>query len=338
MTASAWVAWSTVAVNVRLVKKDLKIAVIGYGIQGSAQACNMKDSGLDVVVGLRPNGKSWDKAEKEGHKVLSVPDTVKQSDIIHILIPDMEQENTFKKEIAPFITENKTISFSHGAAIHWKWIVPPENVDIIMVAPKGPGQRVRELYLDGFGTPSLVAVHKDYSKKAWDKVLGLAKSIGSTKPGVLETNFKEEVETDWFGEQVDLCGGVHNMVIKSFETLVEAGYQPEIAYFECLHELKLIVDLIQKYGIAGMYNRVSETARYGGLTRGKRVIDQNSKDNMKKVLDEIQSGEFAKEWVNNYRKDSKDAFAKFLEEIENHKIEKVGKDLRKMMWPNEDIN
>jgi len=318
--------------------KDLKIAVIGYGIQGSAQACNMKDSGLDVVVGLRPNGKSWDKAEKEGHKVLPVPDAVKQSDIIHILIPDMEQENTFKKEIAPFITENKTISFSHGAAIHWKWIVPPENVDIIMVAPKGPGQRVRELYLDGFGTPSLVAVHKDYSKKAWDKVLGLAKSIGSTKPGVLETNFKEEVETDWFGEQVDLCGGVHNMVIKSFETLVEAGYQPEIAYFECLHELKLIVDLIQKYGIAGMYNRVSETARYGGLTRGKRVIDQNSKDNMKKVLDEIQSGEFAKEWVNNYGKDSKDAFAKFLEEIENHKIEKVGKDLRKMMWPNEDIN
>ena len=318
--------------------KDLKIAVIGYGIQGSAQACNMKDSGLDVVVGLRPNGKSWDKAEKEGHKVLSVPDAVKQSDIIHILIPDMEQENTFKKEIAPFLTENKTISFSHGAAIHWKWIVPPENVDIIMVAPKGPGQRVRELYLDGFGTPSLVAVHKDYSKKAWDKVLGFTKSIGSTKPGVLETNFKEEVETDWFGEQVDLCGGVHNMVIKSFETLVEAGYQPEIAYFECLHELKLIVDLIQKYGIAGMYNRVSETARYGGLTRGKRVIDQNSKDNMKKVLDEIQSGEFAKEWVNNYRKDSKDAFAKFLEEIENHKIEKVGRDLRKMMWPNEDVN
>jgi ketol-acid reductoisomerase len=318
--------------------KDLKIAVIGYGIQGSAQACNMKDSGLDVVVGLRPNGKSWEKAEKEGHKVLSVPDVVKQSDIIHILIPDMEQENTFKKEIGPFLTENKTISFSHGAAIHWKWIVPPENVDVIMVAPKGPGQRVRELYLDGFGTPSLVAVHKDYSKKAWDKVLGLAKSIGSTKPGVLETNFKEEVETDWFGEQVDLCGGVHNMVIKSFETLVEAGYQPEIAYFECLHELKLIVDLIQKYGITGMYNRVSETARYGGLTRGKRVIDQNSKDNMKKVLDEIQSGEFANEWVDNYRRDSKTAFAKFLEEIENHKIEKVGRDLRKMMWPKEDIN
>jgi ketol-acid reductoisomerase len=215
--------------------------------------------------------------------------------------------------------------------------VSPENVDVFMVAPKGPGQRVRELYLDGFGTPSLVAVHQDYTKKAWDRVLALAKSIGSTRPGVLQTSFKEEVETDWFGEQVDLCGGVHNMVVKSFETLVEAGYQPEIAYFECLHELKLIVDLVQKYGITGMYNRVSETARYGGLTRGKRTIDQNSKNNMKQILDEIQSGQFAKEWVENYRKDSKTAFAKLLDEVEKHEIEKVGKDLRKMMWPNEDI-
>jgi ketol-acid reductoisomerase len=318
--------------------KKLIIAVIGYGIQGSAQACNMKDSGINVIVGLRPGGKSWAKAEMDGHKVMSVADAVKQSDIIHILIPDMEQENTFRDEINPFLSDNKTLSFSHGAAIHWKWIVSPENVDIIMVAPKAPGQRVRELYLDGFGTPSLVAVHQDYSKKAWDKVLALAKSIGSTRPGVIETNFKEEVETDWFGEQVDLCGGVHNMVIKSFETLVEAGYQPEIAYFECLHELKLIVDLIQKYGITGMYNRVSETARYGGLTRGKRIIDQNSKNNMKQVLNEIQSGQFAKEWVDNYRKDSKTAFARLLEEVENHEIEKVGKDLRKMMWPNDTIN
>ncbi len=318
--------------------KNLTIAVIGYGIQGFAQACNMKDSGINVIVGLRPGGKSWTKAETDGHKVMSVTDAVKQSDIIHILIPDMEQENTFRNEINPYLSDNKTISFSHGASIHWKWIVSPETVDIIMVAPKGPGQRVRELYLDGFGTPSLVAVHQDYSKKAWDKVLALAKSIGSTRPGVIETNFKEEVETDWFGEQVDLCGGVHNMVIKSFETLVEAGYQPEIAYFECLHELKLIVDLIQKYGITGMYNRVSETARYGGLTRGKRVIDQNSKNNMKQVLNEIQSGQFAKEWVDNYRKDSKIAFAKLLEEVENHEIEKVGKDLRKMMWPSETIN
>jgi ketol-acid reductoisomerase len=314
----------------------LTIAVLGYGIQGSAQASNMKDSGINVIVGLRPGGGSWSKAEKDGHRVMSVAESVKQADIIHILIPDMEQEKTFKNEIGPSLSANKAISFSHGAAIHWKWIPSPENVDVFMVAPKGPGQRVRELYLDGFGTPSLVAVHQDYTKKAWDRVLALAKSIGSTRPGVLQTSFKEEVETDWFGEQVDLCGGVHNMVVKSFETLVEAGYQPEIAYFECLHELKLIVDLVQKYGITGMYNRVSETARYGGLTRGKRTIDQNSKNNMKQILDEIQSGKFAKEWVENYRKDSKTAFAKLLDEVEKHEIEKVGKDLRKMMWPNED--
>ena len=204
-----------------------------------------------------------------------------------------------------------------------------------MVAPKGPGQRVRELYLDGFGTPFLVAVHQDYTKKAWEKTLAMTKSIGSTKPGVLETTFKEEVETDWFGEQVDLCGGVHQMILKSFETLVEAGYQPEIAYFECLHELKLIVDLIQKYGITGMYNRVSETARYGGLTRGKRVIDGDSKAKMKDVLAEIQSGKFANEWVNNYKKDKKSAFSVMLHELENHEIERVGKDLRRMMWPQE---
>jgi len=249
----------------------------------------------------------------------------------------MEQEKTFKSEIAPYLTENKTISFSHGAAIHWKWIDPPKNIDVIMIAPKGPGQRVRELYLDGFGTPSLVAVHQDYTKKAWEKTLAIAKSIGSTKPGVLETTFKEEVETDWFGEQVDLCGGVHQMILKSFETLVEGGYQPEIAYFECLHELKLIVDLIQKYGITGMYNRVSETARYGGLTRGKRVIDGDSKAKMKDVLAEIQSGKFANEWVNNYKKDKKSAFSVMLQELENHEIERVGKDLRKMMWPQEKV-
>ena len=317
--------------------KNLKIAVIGYGIQGAAQASNMKDSGLNVCVGLRPNGNTWAKAQNDNHKVKSVSDAVKESDIIHILIPDMEQEETFKSEIAPHLTENKTISFSHGAAIHWKWIDPPKNIDVIMVAPKGPGQRVRELYLDGFGTPSLVAVHQDYTKKAWEKTLAIAKSIGSTKPGVLETTFKEEVETDWFGEQVDLCGGVHQMILKSFETLVEAGYQPEIAYFECLHELKLIVDLIQKYGITGMYNRVSETARYGGLTRGKRVIDGDSKSKMKEVLSEIQSGQFANEWINDYKKDKKSAFSMMLQELENHEIERVGKDLRRMMWPQEKV-
>ncbi|MDQ4072788.1 MAG: ketol-acid reductoisomerase [Thermoproteota archaeon] len=318
--------------------KDLTVAVIGYGIQGSAQASNMKDSKINVIVGLRPGGKSWSKAEQEGHKVLPVPEAVKQADIIHILTPDMEQEHVYKNDIAPYLAESKALSFSHGAAIHWKWIEPPSNVDVFMVAPKGPGQRVRELYLEGFGTPSLVAVYQDYSKKALDRVLALAKSIGSTRPGVLETTFKEEVETDWFGEQVDLCGGVHNMVTKAFETLVEAGYQPEIAYFECLHELKLIVDLIQKYGITGMYNRVSETARYGGLTRGKRIVDENCKKNMQEVLNEIQSGQFATEWVSNYNKDKKSAFENLLKEVENHEIEKVGKELRTMMWPRENTS
>jgi ketol-acid reductoisomerase len=205
---------------------------------------------------------------------------------------------------------------------------------VIMVAPKGPGQRVRELYQEGFGTPSLVAVYQDHSGKAWDRVLAMGKGIGSTRPGVLQTNFKEEVETDWFGEQVDLCGGAQAMVVNAFETLVEAGYQPEVAYFEVLHELKLIVDLIQKYGITGMYNRVSETARYGGLTRGPRVIDKEVKKKMKEALKEIQSGDFAEEWVSKYKKEGKNSFARYMKEIENHQVEKVGKDMRRMMWPN----
>jgi ketol-acid reductoisomerase len=245
----------------------------------------------------------------------------------------MEQSKVYKSDIEPYLSANKVLCFSHGAAIHWKWIVPPSNVDIIMVAPKGPGQRVRELYQDGFGTPSLVAVYQDYSGNAWDIVLAISKGIGSTKPGVIKTDFKEEVETDWFGEQVDLCGGVHSMILKSFETLVEAGYQPEIAYFECLHELKLIVDLVYSNGLTGMYNRVSETARYGGLTRGPRVMNEEVKSKMKEVLDEIQSGKFASEWVNSYNNEGKQSFQKLMHEIEVHQIEKVGKELRKMMWP-----
>lgn len=317
--------------------KNQTVAVIGYGIQGRAQASNMKDSGLNVVVGLRKGGKTWKTAEEDGHKVMEVADAAKVADVIHILIPDMEQAETYSKEIAPHVTEGKALSFSHGAAIHWKWIVPPSNVDVIMVAPKGPGQRVRELYLDGFGIPSLVAVQQDYTGKAWDRVLAMAKGIGSTRPGVIQTNFKEEVETDWFGEQVDLCGGAHALIMNAFETLVEAGYQPEVAYFECLHELKLITDLIQKYGITGMYNRVSETARYGGLTRGPRVVDKDAKKKMKEVLQEIQSGQFAEEWVSIYKKEGKNSFARYMKDIENHQVEKVGKDLRKMMWPNQEV-
>jgi len=206
-----------------------------------------------------------------------------------------------------------------------------------MVAPKSPGQRVRELYLENFGTPSLVAVQQDYSKKAWERVLAIAKGIGSTRPGILQTTFKEEVESDWFGEQVDLCGGVESMVKNAFETLVEAGYQPEIAYFETLHELKLIVDLVQKYGISGMYRRVSETARYGGLTRGKRAIGPDVKKAMKKDLKEIQDGTFAKEWVSVYEKEGPRSFQKYMDALEAHQIEKVGKKLRKMMWPNDEV-
>jgi ketol-acid reductoisomerase len=328
MTAKKWFDKD---VSLEAVKSKT-IAVIGYGIQGRAQANNMKDSGLNVIIGLYKGAKSWKTAEEDGHDVKEVKEASKSADIIHILTPDMEQANVYKNEIAPGLAQGKTLNFSHGAAIHWKWITPPNDIDVIMVAPKGPGQRVRELYQEGFGTPSLIAVYQDFSGNALDTVLGLAKAIGSTKPGVIETTFKEEVETDWFGEQVDLCGGAHSLVLNAFETLVEAGYQPEVAYYECLHELKLIVDLIYKYGITGMYNRVSETARYGGLTRGAKVINNQVKENMKQVLGDIQSGEFANEWVSIYKKDGKNSFARFMNQLEKTQLEIIGKDMRKMMW------
>lgn len=313
--------------------KNETIAVIGYGIQGNAQANNLKDSGLNVVVGLNPNGSSAKKAKEDGHKVLSVSDACKTADIIHILIPDMVQAQVYKDEIAPHLKTGKALSFSHAAAIHWGWIVAPKDIDVIMVAPKGPGSKVRETYQQGFGTPSIVAVHQDYTKKAWDRTLAIAKGIGSTRAGVIETTFKEEVETDWFGEQVDLCGGSASMVMNAFETLVEAGYQPEIAYFEVLHELKLIVDMIQRYGLAGMYRRVSETARYGGLTRGPMVMDKDVKEKMKKALKMIQDGTFNQEWISDYGKNGKNAFDRYMKQIEAHQIEQVGKKMRNMMWP-----
>jgi ketol-acid reductoisomerase len=313
--------------------KGQTIAVLGYGIQGNAQANNMKDSGLNVIVGAKEGGTSWQKAQSDGHKVMSIAEATKAGDIIHVLIPDMVQASVYKEEIGPNLSEGKALSFSHAAAIHWKWIEAPNNVDIIMIAPKGPGSKVRETYLQGFGTPSIVAVHQDYTKKAWDRTLGIAKAIGSTKAGVIKTTFKEEVETDWFGEQADLCGGSASMVTNAFETLVEAGYQPEIAYFEVLHELKLIVDMIQRYGINGMWRRVSETARYGGLTRGPVVMNADTKERMKKVLEEIQNGTFNEEWISEYKKNGKNAFDRYMKELDGHQIEQVGKKMRQMMWP-----
>ncbi|MCZ6648512.1 MAG: ketol-acid reductoisomerase [Thaumarchaeota archaeon] len=313
------------------------VAVIGYGIQGAAQASNLKDSGFNVIVGLRKDGKSWREAAGDGHRVMEIEDAVEKGDVIHLLIPDMEQANLYRNQIETHLSEGKALSFSHGAAIHWKWIVPPNKVDVIMLAPKAPGRRVRELFKEDFGTPALVAVEQDFSKKAWPRVLAMAKGVGCTRAGVLKTTFKEEVETDWFGEQVDLCGGVVALIRTSFETLVEYGYQPEIAYFECLHELKLIVDLVQKYGISGMYSRVSETARYGGLTRGDRVVGGDSRVAMKNILEEIRSGGFAKEWVSTYEKEGKRSFERHLDEIRQHPIEVVGKRLRQMMWPGEEV-
>lgn len=324
--------WKDADVSLDPIKNET-IAVLGYGIQGNAQANNLRDSGLKVIVGLKEGGESWKKANQDGHKVMSVAKACKEADIIHVLIPDMIQAQIYKDEIEPNLSEGKALCFSHAAAIHWGWIKAPNFVDIIMVAPKGPGSKVRETYLDGFGTPSIVAVHQDYTKRAWDRTLGIAKGIGSTRAGVIQTTFQEEVETDWFGEQADLCGGAASMVTNAFETLVEAGYQPEIAYFEVLHELKLIVDMIQRYGIAGMYRRVSETARYGGLTRGPMVMNSETKARMKKILDTIKDGSFNEEWISDYKKNGKNAFDRYMRELESHQIEQVGKKMRQMMWP-----
>jgi len=324
--------WKDDEVSLEPIKNET-IAVLGYGIQGNAQSNNMRDSGLNVIIGVKEGGSSWEKAKADGHKVMSISEACKAADIIQVLIPDMVQAKVYKEEIEPNLSEGNALYFSHAAAIHWKWIEAPKNVDIIMVAPKGPGSKVRETYQQGFGTPSIVAVHQDYTKKAWDRTLGIAKAIGSTKAGVIQTTFQEEVETDWFGEQADLCGGSVSMVINAFETLVEAGYQPEIAYFEVLHELKLIVDLIQRYGINGMWRRVSETARYGGLSRGPVVMNQDNKEQMKKILKEIQNGAFNEEWISEYQKNGKNAFDRYMKEIDAHQIEQVGKQMRKMMWP-----
>ena len=321
--------WYDSDINIDEIKNE-KIAVIGYGNQGQAQSNNMKDSGLNIIVGLRKDGESWKKAEADGHKVYEIEKAAEIADIVHILVPDVIQSDIYTDKIAPNLKEGNALSFSHGAAIHWKWIMPLKSVDVIMIAPKSPGQRVREVYLENFGTPALVAVEMDFSGRALKRVLAMAKGVGCSKAGVLETTFKEEVETDFFGEQVDLCGGVDQLIRNSFDTLVEAGYTPEIAYFECLHELKLIVDLIYQGGISYMNYSVSDTAEYGGYTRGSRVIDEMVRDEMAEILTEVQDGSFAKEWIleNQVGRPVYNA----LKRLESEElIEEVGAELRQMM-------
>lgn len=306
------------------------IAVIGYGSQGRAQALNLKDSGLNVVAGLRPDGASWKKAQADNIKVASVAEAAQRAEVIQILTPDPSQPETYKKDIQPHLSPGKALCFSHGFNIHFGQIVPPGEVDVFMVAPKAPGAMVRQMYQEGKGVPSLVAVHQNPTGKAKELALAYAKGIGSTRAGVLETTFREETETDLFGEQSVLCGGVTELIKAGYETLVQAGYQPEVAYFECLHELKLIVDLIYEGGIGNMRRWVSETAKYGDVTRGKRVIDESTRDEMKKILQEIQSGAFAREWVLENQA-NRPVYNALLKAAREHPIEEVGRKLRAMM-------
>src|SRR4030042_3810908 len=305
------------------------IAVIGYGNQGHAQALTFRDSGVNVVVGLKPGGKSWKLAEQEGFKPLPVDEAAKQSDIIHMLFPDLEQPGVYKKLIEPNLNDSKTISCSHGYNIHFKQIIPPKNVDVIMVAPKSPGARLREIYKEGFGVPALVAVYQDASGNAKQTILAMAKALGHTKAGVIETTFKEEAETDIIGEQTVLGGGSMELVKKGFEVLVEAGYQPELAYFEVASELKLMVDLLYEGGLTRMMKMISHTAQYGSMTVGPRVIDDHVKENMRKVVKFVQSGEFAKEWSGDPKR-SMERLGKLMDELQEHPVEKVGKKIRKM--------
>ena len=306
------------------------LAVLGYGSQGHAHALNLKDSGCKVIIGLYPGSKSREVAVQHGFEVVDTAEAVRRADVIMIGLPDMKQADVYATDIAPNLTKGKCLLFSHGLAIHFGLIKLPKDIDCIMVAPKGPGHMVRRLYGEDKGMPALIAVAQDKSRQAKKIALAWAKGIGSTRAGVLQTTFKEECETDLFGEQAVLCGGASALVRAGFETLVEAGYQPEMAYFECLHELKLICDLMYESGIAGMRFSISETAKYGDITRGPRVVNKQTKAEMKKSLKEIQSGQFVKEWVKEYRGGLKN-YNRLLKEGEKHPIEKAGAHLRSMM-------
>jgi ketol-acid reductoisomerase len=305
------------------------IAIIGYGSQGHAHALNLKDSGMKVIVGLYPGSKSAEKAKEAGLAVHSVADAAKAADLIMILLPDEVQKSVYKAEIEPNLSAGNVLLFAHGFNIHFGQVVPPSDVDVVMVAPKGPGHLVRRTYQQGQGVPALFAVYQDATGQARDRAMAYAKGIGGTRAGVLETTFREETETDLFGEQVVLCGGLSALIKAGFETLVNAGYQPELAYFECLHEVKLIVDLIVEEGLAGMRDSISNTAEYGDLTRGPRIVTNDTRAEMRKILDEIQTGQFAREFVLE-NQSGKAGFTAMRRREAEHPIEEVGKDLRSM--------
>jgi len=308
------------------------VAILGYGSQGHAHALNLKDSGVDVVVGLRPDSSSRAKAEAAGLEVLDIAEAASRGDAVMILLPDEKQAEVWEAEIADGIAPGNLLLFAHGFAIHFEQIVPPPGVDVGMVAPKGPGHLVRRQYEEGRGVPCLMAVHQDATGKAHDLVLAYACGIGGGRAAVIETTFKDECETDLFGEQAVLCGGASELVRAGFETLVEAGYDPRLAYFECLHELKLIADLMYEKGIQGMRYSISNTAEYGDMTRGKRVIGEESRAAMKEILGEIQSGEFAREWIAENRAGGEN-MSRMREEGKSHQVEGVGKEMRdKMPW------
>jgi len=314
--------------------KGARIAVLGYGSQGRAHALNLSDSGFEVVVGVRKGGAGWKKAKKEGLAVAVPEDAVKGADLVAMLVPDMAQKAVYE-DIEKSLKKGATLLFAHGFNVHFKQIKPRKDLDVVLIAPKGPGDLVRRQYQQGRGVPCLIAVYQDATGKAHAKALSYAHGIGGTRGGVLETTFSEETETDLFGEQAVLCGGATELVVKGFETLVEAGYQPEVAYYECMHELKLIVDLLHEGGLTKMHEFISETAKYGDLTRGPRVVNDRTKNEMRKILKEVQTGKFARQWIEE-NKGGRKNYDKLLKQDTSRQIEKVGAELRaRMPWLND---